>query len=288
MDFSFTEEQTLLEESVSRFIQNDYSFEDRQKTIKSDLGFSADHWSMFAELGWLGVPFNEADGGFGGGAVESMLMAESFGRGLVVEPYLATVVLAGGALKLAGSDDQKAKYLPGIVDGSVQGALAYVEPQARFNLADLKTEATADGDGYVLNGYKAVVLNGPSANVRHSIAGLPGNRNASSASSSPRVTASFELGSMTTIGPCEPLLSFAMTVLPCYRRADTTKLDARFRATQSAPPPRHTSLSPRPSPNPQSRARVFPARTLHTRRSIRPSKNHGHGRRAPSRQRRRW
>ncbi len=165
MDFSFTEEQTLLEESIGRFIQNDYDFEDRQKLVKSEQGFSPDNWSMFAELGWLGVPFDEADGGFGGGAVESMLMMENFGKGLVVEPYLATVVLAGGAIKYGGSTDQKAKYLPGIVDGSVQGALAYAEPQGRFNLADLKTTAKKDGDGYVIDGYKAVVMNGPAANL---------------------------------------------------------------------------------------------------------------------------
>ncbi len=165
MDFSFTEEQTLLEESVGRFIQNDYDFEDRQKLVKSEQGFSADNWSTFAELGWLGVPFDEADGGFGGGAVESMLMMENFGKGLVVEPYLATVVLAGGAIKYGGSADQKTKHLPGIVDGSTQAALAYAEPQGRFNLADLVTTAKKDGDGYVIEGYKAVVLNGPAANL---------------------------------------------------------------------------------------------------------------------------
>ena len=165
MDFSFNEEQTLLEESVGRFIQNDYDFEARQKLIKSETGFSADNWSTFAELGWLGVAFSEADGGFGGGATENMLMMENFGRGLVVEPFLATVVLAGGALKYAGSEEQKAQHLPGIIDGSTQAALAYVEPQGRFNLADLTTSAAKDGDGYVLNGYKAVVLNGPAANL---------------------------------------------------------------------------------------------------------------------------
>ena len=163
MDFSFTEEQTLLEESVARFIQNDYGFDDRQKLVKSDLGFSADNWSTFAELGWLGMSFAEEDGGFGGGAVDTMLMQENFGRGLVVEPFLATVVLAGGALKHGGSAEQKAAYIPGIVDGSKQGALAYAEPQGRFNLADLTTTATAQGDGYTLNGHKAVVLNGPAA-----------------------------------------------------------------------------------------------------------------------------
>jgi len=163
MDFAFSEEQTLLQDSVTRFIQNDYGFATRQKIVKEEDGFSGSNWRTFAELGWLGVPFAEADGGFGGGAIESMIMLEQFGKGLVVEPYLATVVLAGGALKVAGSAAQKQKYLAGIVDGSLQGALAYVEPQGRFNLADLKTTATRAGDGFVLNGYKAVVLNGPAA-----------------------------------------------------------------------------------------------------------------------------
>ena len=163
MDFSFNEEQTLLSESVERFIQNDYDFDARQKLVKSELGFSQENWSTFAELGWLAVCFSEEDGGFGGGAVESMLMQENFGRGLLVEPYLATVVLAGGALKYGGNAEQKAAYLPGIIDGSKQGALAYVEPQGRFNLADVTTTASAQGDGYTINGYKAVVLNGPAA-----------------------------------------------------------------------------------------------------------------------------
>ena len=109
MDFSFTEEQNMLQESVERFVQNDYSFDDRQKNAGSDLGYDANNWSTFAELGWLGVPFSEADGGFGGGAVESSLMMEQFGHGLVIEPYLATVVLAGGAIKtLAAKHKSKA------------------------------------------------------------------------------------------------------------------------------------------------------------------------------------
>jgi len=165
MDFSFTEEQTLLEDSVAKYMQNDYGFDDRQKLVKSELGFSAANWSTFAELGWLGVAFAEADGGFGGGAIESMLMAENFGRGLVVEPYLATVVLAGGAIKHGGNADQKARYLPGIIDGSTQAALAYAEPQGRFNLSDLTTKASKSGDKYTLDGYKAVVMNGPAADL---------------------------------------------------------------------------------------------------------------------------
>ena len=109
MDFSLSDEQTLLQDSVSRFIQNDYDFARRQKLVHSADGFSREHWKTFAELGWLGVPFAEADGGFGGGAIESMLMFEQFGKGLVVEPVVPTVVLAGGALKLAGSAAQKAR-----------------------------------------------------------------------------------------------------------------------------------------------------------------------------------
>lgn len=165
MDFSFSDEQTLLQDSIEKFIQNDYAFETRQKVVKNEQGFSSENWKTFAELGWLGVPFPEADGGFGGKAIEAIIMAEQFGKGLVVEPYLATVVLAGGALKVAGTAAQKERYLTAIIDGSLHGALAYAEPQGRFNLADLTTTAMKDGNGYVLNGYKAVVLNGPSADI---------------------------------------------------------------------------------------------------------------------------
>ncbi|HEY5681589.1 MAG TPA: acyl-CoA dehydrogenase family protein [Pseudomonadales bacterium] len=163
MDFSFSDEQTLLQDSIEKFIQNDYAFDARQRVVREEQGFSSDNWRTFAELGWLGVPFPEADGGFGGTAIESMIMSEQFGKGLVVEPFLATVVLAGGALKIGGSASQKEKYLAGVMDGSLQGALAYAEPQGRFNLADLTTTASPEGDGYVINGYKAVVMNGPSA-----------------------------------------------------------------------------------------------------------------------------
>ena len=163
MDFSFSEEQTLLQESIERFIRNDYSFSARQAIVKGELGYDAGKWRTFAELGWLGVPFPEADGGFGGSAIESILMCEQFGKGLVVEPFLATVVLAGGAIRIGGSRTQRAAYLPAIVGGSAQAALAYAEPQGRYNLADLVTTGVRANGGYVLNGYKAVVLNAPAA-----------------------------------------------------------------------------------------------------------------------------
>ncbi len=163
MDFSFTDEQALLADSVERFVRNDYPFDARQRLARSDLGYSRAHWQTFAELGWLGVPFPEEDGGFAGGSLGCMILMEQFGRGLVLEPYLASIVLAGGALKLAGSPAQKADRLNGLMDGSQQAALAFVEPQGRYNLADLLTTARADGGGFLLNGHKSVVLNGPSA-----------------------------------------------------------------------------------------------------------------------------
>lgn len=163
MDFSFSEEQALLKDSVEKFVQNDYGFDVRQKVVRTEQGFSTSTWKTFAELGWLSVPFPESVGGFGGKSVDMMLLVEQFGRGLVVEPFVATVVLAGGAIRLGGTTEQQNAWLPGIIDGSRQGALAYAEPQGRFNLADLVTTAKVDAGGYVLNGYKAVVLNGPAA-----------------------------------------------------------------------------------------------------------------------------
>jgi pimeloyl-CoA dehydrogenase small subunit len=163
MDFSLSDEQSMLKDIIEKFVQNDYDFDTRNKIMAADEGFSREVWGQMAELGWLAVPFAEEDGGFGGGAIELMVVMEQIGRGLIVEPYLATVVLAGGFLKRAGSAAQKEKYLPGVIDGSKLGAFAFAEPQGRFNLADLTTTAAADGDGWVLNGHKAVVLNGPSA-----------------------------------------------------------------------------------------------------------------------------
>ena len=165
MDFSFTEEQSLLQDSVHRFLQNSYEFENRQKLIRTEEGFSRDNWSTFAELGWLALPFAEEFGGFGGTAVETMIVMEEFGKGLVVEPYLTTVVMAGKIIEVGGSSAQKQSVLADIMAGTSLAAVAYVEPQARFNLADVSTTATQSGDGYTLNGFKGVVLGGPSADV---------------------------------------------------------------------------------------------------------------------------
>ena len=165
MDFSFTDEQALLQDSVQRFIQNSYAFDSRQKLIKTEDGFSRENWASFAELGWLALPFSEESGGFGGTAVETMILMEEFGKGLVVEPYLTTVLMSGSIIEAGGSSAQKEGVLAEIMAGTKLAALAYVEPQARFNLADVTTTAAAEGDGYVIHGVKGVVMGGPSADV---------------------------------------------------------------------------------------------------------------------------
>ena len=165
MDFSLNEIQLMLSDSIEKFIENEYDFDSRQKYADSDSGYSAEVWQTFAELGWTAVPFSEDDGGFDGGPVDVMVVMERFGRGLVVEPYLANIVLAGGVLKRVASTEQKEQWLHPIVAGELQAALAFVEPQARYDIANMTTTAIADGDGWVLNGNKGYVLNGRNAKM---------------------------------------------------------------------------------------------------------------------------
>ena len=163
MDFNFTEEQTLLRDSVGRYLGDTYGFDQRMQVVNGDTGWNPLVWKTFAEeLGILGAPFAESHGGLGGGAIENMIVMEEIGRRLVIEPYLSTVVIAGGALKAAGGALADA-VIPKIIDGSAVIAFAYAEPQGRYNLADLRTTARADGSGYVLNGHKAVVYGAPFA-----------------------------------------------------------------------------------------------------------------------------
>lgn len=161
MDFSFSEEQTLLRNTVQSLLADKYDFDTRRKIVKSADGWNPAMWKQFAELGLLAAPFSEELGGLGGGAIETMILMEEFGRHLVVEPFVETVVLAGGFLREGGSKAQQEAHIPGIVDGSTVWTFAYAEPQGRYNLADLVTTAKKDGAGYVLNGYKAVVIAAP-------------------------------------------------------------------------------------------------------------------------------
>jgi hypothetical protein len=163
MNFDLSSEQQLLQDSVQRFVKDNYSLEARIAITDVEPGFNKAHWKTIAELGWLGLPFAEADGGFGGGPIETMLLMEAFGKGLVVEPYLASVVLGGGAMRRGAPKALKDAILPGVIDGTRQLAFGYAEEQARFDLEDVVTSARADGAEFVLNGTKSVVQNAASA-----------------------------------------------------------------------------------------------------------------------------
>jgi len=161
VDFNFTEEQEMVRDGLSRLVREQYDWETRRAAIESDDGRSPQIWAQLAELGILGMPFSEEDGGFGGGAVDAMIVMEEFGKGLVVEPFVPTVVCAGGFLKHAGTPAQKEEHLSAIISGERIFAYAYAEPRGRYDYADLETTAKKDGDAYVLNGHKAVVIAAP-------------------------------------------------------------------------------------------------------------------------------
>ncbi|MEP2179506.1 MAG: acyl-CoA dehydrogenase family protein [Marinomonas sp.] len=161
MDFNFTETQDMVRDGLSRLVRENYDYETRNSVIGSESGWRPEIWAQLAELGILGMPFSEDDGVFCGRAVDSLVVMEEFGRGLVIEPFVPTVVCAGGFLKHAGTDTQKEEHIGGIVDGSRTFAFAYAEPRGRFDYANLETTAKKDGGGYVLNGHKAVVVGAP-------------------------------------------------------------------------------------------------------------------------------
>ncbi|MCX2972104.1 pimeloyl-CoA dehydrogenase small subunit [Halieaceae bacterium IMCC8485] len=163
MNFEFSEEQVMLRDSVARYVQDDYDWETRVAIAGSETGIDRAKWQTFAELGWLSIPFAEEHGGFGGGPLDVMVVMEELGKGLVLEPYLATVLLYGGLLQKGGSARQQEARIPSIIDGSSLGAFAYLERQSRFETSDVLTTATANDGGYALNGEKVVVFNGMNA-----------------------------------------------------------------------------------------------------------------------------
>src|SRR5947208_15843282 len=165
MDFDLSEEQRLLKESVDGLLSDAYDFEARKKYMAEKGGWSKAIWSKLAEQGLLGLPFAEADGGFGAGAVETMIVMEALGRALVLEPYLGTVVIAGGCLRHGASDAQKAAHIPGILDGSKTFAFAQLEKNSRYDLSDVATTAKKKGEAYVIDGEKFVVINGENADT---------------------------------------------------------------------------------------------------------------------------
>lgn len=161
MDFSFTEEQSMLRDTLASYLQDNYDFETRRKAVASEAGWRPAVWKAFAEeLGILGASFSEELGGLGGGATENMIVMEELGKALVVEPYLETVVIGGGFLKRSGHA-QANELIGKIINGELITAFANYEPQGRYALNDIQTSAKKDGEGYVLNGHKAVVAAAP-------------------------------------------------------------------------------------------------------------------------------
>jgi alkylation response protein AidB-like acyl-CoA dehydrogenase len=161
MDFSYTETQDMIRDTLARFLADTYDFDKRGKMIASDTGRDPGIWRALAqELGMLGAPFSEDHGGLGGGALENAIIMEELGKVIAIEPYLQTVVIGGGALKAVGGAQADAA-IPEIIAGNVIIAFAYAEPQGRYDLANIRTTAKKDGAGYILSGHKGVVYAAP-------------------------------------------------------------------------------------------------------------------------------
>lgn len=162
MNFDYTDEQNMLRDSIAKWVAGQYDFDKRRAALASEDAWKS-NWATFAELGLLAAPLPEAFGGLGGGAIDVSVVAEEFGKALVVEPYVPTVVIGGGALAYAGSAAQREEHLNAIAAGERVIAFAQAEPRSRWSLTDVATTAKKDGAGYVLNGHKAVVLGAPQA-----------------------------------------------------------------------------------------------------------------------------
>jgi alkylation response protein AidB-like acyl-CoA dehydrogenase len=178
MNFDLSEEQQMLKDSLNRFLANEYHAGKRQAIISSGKGMDATTWQALAEMGLLGFTFPEDYDGLGGNAVDTMIVMECFGRALVVEPYLATVVLAGGLIRDGGNENQKSRILPATTTGELQMAFGHSEPGARYNLNHVQTTARKDGDHYALSGHKTAVLHGGQAQeliVSARTSGQPGD-----------------------------------------------------------------------------------------------------------------
>lgn len=163
LKIDLTDEQIMLVEASSRYMTEEYGFRERTRVIASDDGYDREKWRAFARMGWLGLPFPEAYGGAGGTALDLLLLLQSFGRALVVEPYLSTVVLGGLTVLATGNEEQKQKLLPPLIAGDLQIAAGFGEPQSGYDIDDVLARAERRGEGYSLSGHKAVVLGAPSA-----------------------------------------------------------------------------------------------------------------------------
>lgn len=163
MDFDLSEEQSILRDSLDRLLADTYGFEERRRHMASPEGWSPDMWSRYAEMGLMALPFAEADGGLSGTPVETMIVMESLGRALALEPYFSTVVLGGSALRFGGDDDQHAEYIPAVAEGALKLAFAQTERHSRYDLHHVETRAEKSGSGFAITGRKSVVIHGDSA-----------------------------------------------------------------------------------------------------------------------------
>jgi pimeloyl-CoA dehydrogenase small subunit len=163
MDFELSPEQEQLRDNVVRLMKDRYGFEARKTYRAAREGWSKALWGDYAKMGLLGAPFAESDGGFGGGAVETMIVMEEFGKALALEPYLQTVVLCGALVKHAASDKQRADLIGAIAAGDLRLSFAHMEKQSGFDLHDVSLTALKDGDSFVLKGEKTLVGHGDSA-----------------------------------------------------------------------------------------------------------------------------
>ena len=163
MDFKLTEEQQMLQETAERLVRDVYDFESRKAFSESEAGFSTAFWQQLGELGLTAIPFSEELGGFGGTGVETMLIMEQLGKGICLEPYMESVILAGGLIGQLGSDAQKEELLGGIATGELQAAVALDELNSHYDLANVTTTASEQGGEWVLNGRKGVVIGGQTA-----------------------------------------------------------------------------------------------------------------------------
>lgn len=177
MNFEFNEEQMMLKDSIVKWAQDNYSFDQRRVSADTEQGFSKENWNTFAELGWLSVPFKEEYGGFGGSVVDLAAIMQEFGKALVTEPIVPTLVLFGGVLSESDNEAVKAEVIPSIIDGSLLGALAVYEAQSRFDMSNVLTTATDDNGSIKLNGAKSVVLGGGNADKIIVLARSSGGQN---------------------------------------------------------------------------------------------------------------
>jgi len=252
VDLDLTDEQRMLAETVGDLLEKKYDSNIRLALLGSDVGWSRDMWRQYAELGLLGLPFAEQYGGFGGGAVEVMLVMEAFGRALILEPYLATVVLGGTALRLGGSEAQKSRVLPAIADGSMKLAFAHGERQARYDVTDVMTTARRNGAGWVLDGAKSVVLHGDCADKILVTARVSGNRRRGSATTASLCRAKTAATSTRWAWRQMPTARRSASATPSSSAVITPTIMAATGRTRRRSGKRSTPISgsgkPRPSP----------------------------------------